>query len=233
MKRLFYKRARLILILMASIISILLVLSHSLTLPELTHQIIDLIIIIILIFTAGYIGNELTALYELSRSDSLTGLDNRSRFHDRLTKEIIRSHRYQTTFSLLVIDVDNFKSINDTCGHSAGDKTLKVLAQVMRNPLRKYDLLARIGGEEFTVLLPECQLDSAVEVAERLRKQVEAEQFDGYEVTISVGVTSLQAGDDEDSLFERADEALYMAKEKRNSVFVARGKNFKEVTINI
>lgn len=221
MKRVFHNHARLVLLIIVGMISILLFASHSFAHGELTHKIIDLSLIIILMVGAWYIGSDLSALYELSRSDSLTGLDNRSRFQDRLSEAILRSQRNQTELFLLVIDVDHFKDINDTCGHSAGDKTLKKLAKVMQRNLRNDDLLARIGGEEFTVILTECDLDESIRVAERLRQQVEKTAFNGYDVTISIGIANLQVGDDHDRLFNRADEALYLAKDIRNSVYVS------------
>ena len=157
---------------------------------------------------------------ELAHTDALTQLPNRRRLQAVLTHKLHEAHRYGRPMSLLVFDVDHFKSVNDTLGHTAGDQILVELARLTSACLRASDLCARWGGEEFVVLCPETGYDDALVVAERLRRAVEQRTFLGCElVTVSIGVTAFQSGDDADSLFGRADRALYAAKRNgRNRV---------------
>ena len=149
--------------------------------------------------------------------DPLTGLANRLAFDERAQQEIARWERYDTPLSLLVLDVDFFKRVNDTYGHKAGDMVLKTIAQLLGKLLRETDFLARFGGEEFVALLPESDSTAALRVAEKLRQGVAdcGFHFQGQAVpvTISIGITQLRRGDTMESAFERADNALYSAKE--------------------
>jgi diguanylate cyclase (GGDEF)-like protein len=164
---------------------------------------------------------------QLSLIDSLTGLYNSRHLHERLQDELERTFRYQRALSLLVIDCDNFKRINDSFGHLEGDKVLKSLAGVIGSCLRRTDSGYRYGGEEFVVLLPESGVNAAYTMAERLRgtfASLEALSADGRSIkcTISIGVTEYIRGDDQDSLIRRADAASYLAKKKgKNCVVVA------------
>lgn len=231
MKNILYKHPRLFSLVSVSVIVILLLISDSMLVSPLCSRIISIAIVVLLVIGAFYIGGTFSRLYNLANSDNLTGLDNRAYFSKRLSKEISRSHRKNTDLALLVIDVDNFKSVNDTCGHLAGDETLRSLATIMQKITRNQATIARIGGEEFTLYLPGYRLDQAAQVAERIRQQVERENFEGHMVTISIGVASLQAGDNYYSLFDRADKALYQAKKKRNTV-VACTDRLEEITLN-
>lgn len=159
--------------------------------------------------------------------DPLTGIHNRRAFDARLEEEFHRFQRYGQVFSLLVIDVDRFKQVNDVYGHTTGDQCLKEITQRMATALRKSDFLARYGGEEFVVLLPGVPKEGALNVAEKLRLSVEKTRFlyqgERIPLTISVGVAQPQPNEDSPQhLFKRADDALYAAKKQgRNRVVMA------------
>ncbi len=168
------------------------------------------------------------ALTELSVRDSLTGLYTRWYLLDKIESEMNRALRHEKPLTLMMLDLDHFKQVNDSFGHPVGDRVLQVIGQVVRDSCRVYDIPGRYGGEEFCLLLPETTLENTYPVAERIRKRVENTPcwFDGAEVriTTSVGI----AGTDNvpsDALFssasliERADRALYAAKESgRNRI---------------
>jgi len=168
---------------------------------------------------------ENTLLYkekeEQSRIDGLTGLRNRREFEERLEEELIRSQRYDLTFSLALIDLDQFKQYNDTKGHLAGDLLLKQIASTLKESMRGSDMVARYGGDEFVVILPETGKQGAVFGCERLREKVQ-EKF-GPDITASIGVATFP--DDavlKKALLEKADSALYRAKrEGKNRTVVA------------
>lgn len=157
-------------------------------------------------------------LRELSTRDSLTGLINHREFHRQLTEEVERSRRYGHPFSLLMLDIDHFKTINDTYGHVAGDKALRALAALIRGEVRPTDLVARYGGEEFVLVLPETAGAGALTLAERLRVRVAGHAItltadQTISLTVSIGVASFP--EDKDSvqkLVSAADQALYVAK---------------------
>ena len=161
--------------------------------------------------------------------DALTGLPNRSALEDRMEEERARFHRYRRPLSLLVIDLDHFKRINDTHGHEAGDAVLRRVADVLRSVIRDVDFAARFGGEELVVLLPETMLTAALDAGERVRAAVAAApiEYDGgtIPVTASVGVSSCpDCVADPEALFTSADSALYASKEGgRNRVTAAPG----------
>ncbi len=163
--------------------------------------------------------------HEQAVRDPLTGLHNRLAYDERVTQEFIRWKRYGQPMVLMMIDVDHFKHVNDTYGHKAGDKALVLIADQLRNHLRESDFLARFGGEEFVVLMPETGLDSAIVAAEKLRAAVEQCQFHyqntQVNITVSAGLAQLRKDDSSESLFQRADEAMYRAKEAgRNQCLV-------------
>jgi diguanylate cyclase (GGDEF)-like protein len=138
-------------------------------------------------------------------------------FFQRLDEERRQAEKKQAPLSLLMLDIDHFKSVNDTYGHQAGDLVLRQFGAVLMKCVRPDDLVARYGGEEFAVLLPGAPVDRAREIAERIRKAVESEPFPiGSEQTInkttSIGISSLEPGDTRDSLLKKADYALYFAK---------------------
>ncbi len=151
-------------------------------------------------------------LKKLATTDSLTGILNRYAFNKFLEEEIFRAERYGTNFSIVLFDIDNFKSINDTYGHLTGDKILKEIANLVNNTIRKSDVFARWGGEEFIILIPNGS--NVVQVAEKIRKIIENNNFfDLPKVTVSLGTTKYKKGDTIDSIIKRADKALYNAKE--------------------
>lgn len=162
-------------------------------------------------------------LSELATTDPLTGLNNRRAFDHRLQLELAIVERRQTPLSLLMLDVDHFKNINDTLGHEAGDKVLVAIAQVLSTCARGIDVVARVGGEEFAVILPNTNADGAHEVAERMRSAVARLGCEGQPVTISVGAALLQDKEQAASLYSRADAALYEAKTSGRDRVVSAG----------
>jgi diguanylate cyclase (GGDEF)-like protein len=168
-------------------------------------------------------------IYLLATRDSLTELCNRRHFVDMADKEISRAVRRQQPLSLCVLDVDRFKSINDDHGHLVGDEVLRQMAGLLRQNARDDDLVGRMGGEEFALLLPECSLEQAAAFAERLREVVATAHFTvddrSLQITVSIGVAALLPGrDTHHGLMAAADAALYRAKiEGRNRVCVDSG----------
>jgi diguanylate cyclase (GGDEF)-like protein len=150
--------------------------------------------------------------------DALTGLSNRRHFYDLAEQEIVRTRRYGKPLSIMMLDVDHFKPVNDTYGHPAGDTVLQQLSAICRQTMREIDIIGRVGGEEFAILLPEASGAQALEAAERLRSAVAAivvqpEQGVSISFTVSIGVAALIAADDGvAAMLKRADEALYKAK---------------------
>ena len=163
-------------------------------------------------------------LNQMAMTDQLTGLANRHALFERLDEEYERQKRSGQPLSVAMIDVDHFKSVNDTYGHATGDTVLQQIALHIRSGVRKYDVAARFGGEEFLVLLPNCDLINTQQTAERIRKaieeQVHAGSGDGQRgITVSMGVASLLPGESKEALIHRADTALYRAKaDGRNRV---------------
>lgn len=178
-----------------------------------------LLIIIMHAFVWYYLGKTIDRYKQLSYKDSLTGLYNRRYFYEILEMEFKRAKRNSTAISLLFIDVDNFKGVNDTHGHKYGDYVLVKLASILKNELRDVDIISRWGGEEFIVLLHNTCIDGSRAVAERLRMAVEKQKFKS-DVTISIGVTSSDGSMSVEKIVSLADAALYKAKEQKNMVIV-------------
>lgn len=159
-------------------------------------------------------------------TDGLTGVANRRSFNENFAKEFERAKRYGQTLSLVIIDLDFLKKINDNFGHQTGDEAIKAIGKMLRQSSRSIDLPARYGGEEFCLLLPNTDIAMAEQLAERLRRVINEVQVEGPgRISASLGVASYPLhADDPDSLFLRADEALYQAKQGgRNQVKVASG----------
>ncbi len=159
---------------------------------------------------------------EMAMKDQLTGLFNRHFLMEMAPKSIKEARRHQYDLSMLVVDLDKFKLINDTQGHATGDIVLESVGSTMLNCCRHEDIACRFGGEEFVLVLPHCNLVSAEAKAEKLRTAIEQSKPAGLTVTASIGVSSLFIDDDEDdiaSLFARADAGTYLAKERgRNQI---------------
>lgn len=160
-----------------------------------------------------YKHHVLNSLTASAINDSLTGIFNRGYFEEYLQYEVARAARKDVEFSLIMYDIDHFKNVNDTYGHHRGDYALKTLSEVVQKSKRNADVLARIGGEEFIILLPDTKAASALLLAERIRKSVEGFLFEEIgKMTISLGVTEFIEGDTAESILKRVDSALYRAK---------------------
>jgi len=160
------------------------------------------------------------------RIDSLTQLANRAYFDEKLSETIRLHRRYGEPFTIMMIDLDNFKAINDTYGHQAGDRILKGVALKIKASLRGSDFLARFGGDEYALILVKTDAEAATEVAWKLCDEVRASRFvlddATLSMTISIGVAEAHGDDTDETILKRADQALYRVKESgRNGVFVA------------
>jgi diguanylate cyclase (GGDEF)-like protein len=157
---------------------------------------------------------------KMAETDPLTNIYNRRKFSRLLDQEIQRVERYDRFLSIVLLDIDHFKRVNDTYGHDTGDYVLRRITELIRENIRVTDILARYGGEEFVIILPETEVKGASRQIDRMRKTIEKTSFDGVgNLTISGGITSYMGGDSCKSMITRADKALYLAKEEgRNRV---------------
>ncbi len=170
--------------------------------------------------------HELETTSDLVRHDQLTGVLNRRGLEDMFNKEVARNKRHDTLLCVALLDIDNFKKLNDSMGHDVGDQALIHLANVCRDTLRPQDTVARYGGEEFVILLPETPVEEAVVALTRLQRELTKKFFlNGNEkvlITFSAGVTQLRPEDEQSSVIKRADEAMYKAKQTgKNRVITA------------
>jgi diguanylate cyclase (GGDEF)-like protein len=165
-------------------------------------------------------------LYLLATTDSLTGSANRRQFSSILAREVAHVERYGTPLSLAMFDLDHFKQVNDTFGHDVGDYVLQTVTCLVQENIRATDLLARWGGEEFMLLMPQTDMAAAEFVAEKLRLLIAGHDFDKpANVTVSFGVTAFTPQDNMDALLKRVDNALYRAKDNgRNRVECLAGE---------
>ena len=169
-------------------------------------------------------------LSEVSARDSLTGLYNRWYVLEKIESELNRSLRHGSPMALLMLDIDHFKNINDTYGHTAGDRVLQVVARLLKESCRVYDVPGRYGGEEFCLVLPQTGIDSTPNVAERIRHRLETTEMDvsgaPVIVTASIGIAGIDSASVDPvlspaALIDRADRALYSAKNHgRNRVAI-------------
>ncbi|MBT8345814.1 MAG: GGDEF domain-containing protein [Desulfofustis sp.] len=179
----------------------------------------------------------LSRIYQLEReniTDPLMGIYNRRFFNRRLLEEVSRSTRYNLPLSVLIIDIDYFKKINDTFGHPIGDSVLVNLGQLLLDNTRTSDIVARYGGEEIAIMTPSTPLPVALVLAERIRNKVETEVMvppdaknsrEAIRITVSIGVASLiSAKEDVDILIEKADKALYEAKQSGRNRVISSGE---------
>ncbi len=173
--------------------------------------------------------NALEEVERLAMTDSLTGLYNHRHLFELADREIQRARRYQLLLSVLMLDIDDFKRVNDTYGHAIGDQVLQGVAECCRKELRRVDVIGRYGGDEFAAVLPETGLPAACRVAERLRKSIAERVLDTkagrVTVTVSLGVAVLDSEQlTPESLLDRADQALYVAKQNgRNQTWSQSG----------
>jgi diguanylate cyclase (GGDEF)-like protein len=168
-------------------------------------------------------------LRHMASTDMMTGLYNRTRFTEFVEMEAERLKRSEGTSSLIILDLDDFKNVNDSYGHPNGDTVLKLIAGVIKGQIRSTDILCRFGGEEFAVLLPGTTPDGAFNVAEKIRRAIEGCTFTGklenLKITASLGVTALgnNGATSFNTAYQKADNALYKAKKK--------GRNRSEIAI--
>lgn len=176
-------------------------------------------------------------LKQLSRTDGLTGLYNRYYWESRVTDLIAMAKRNSQPMSLVLLDIDHFKAINDTYGHVAGDQVLKQVAQLLRSNLRETELLGRYGGEEFALLLSNTRQEAAYATAERLRSLVEQARYEiddrvtGLRCTISLGVAVFRDGQGYSEWFRAADAALYQAKHTGRNTAVLFDDSLQDVLV--
>ncbi len=151
-------------------------------------------------------------LETLASTDLLTGLKNRRFFQEKMVESLLLFQEKQRYFSLLVVDIDHFKSINDTYGHPIGDLVLGNLAGLLQSVSRSTDVVARYGGEEFVIILSDCEEEQAIGIAEQYRSQVASADWGEYNITVSIGAATVVEEDTEQTLFQKADKALYASK---------------------
>jgi len=167
------------------------------------------------------VSTDVTEMYLLKEKlelltfiDDLTKLYNRKSYNENLEKLLFQYKRYNTPFSIIMYDIDDFKQINDTYGHSVGDDVLVEMSKLIKLHIRESDYIFRIGGEEFIILLTETQIDKAKLVSEKIRNSVEnnLNTIENEKITISIGLTEVKENDTEDSIFKRVDSLMYESK---------------------
>jgi len=174
--------------------------------------------------------------WTIAITDELSGLASRRYFETRLSEEWARRGRYGGALALACFDLDRFKRLNDSLGHAAGDRAIRRFGEILRSVIRSSDLACRYGGEEFAVLFPETDLESAYSIAERVRLGIAGERLEferrTFRVTVSAGVAEASVASDREELMHRADEALYAAKTAgRNRVVVLSGQDVEGRTL--
>jgi diguanylate cyclase (GGDEF)-like protein len=166
---------------------------------------------------AGKISDARQQIENMAISDALTGLFNRRHVMERFSEELERAKRLKKDLGCIMIDIDNFKNINDTYGHLIGDKTLREVSDILKNSIRTYDIAGRYGGEEFLIVLPDTGFEEALRMAERMRRNIKTQPVEKSNmapaVTISLGIASMLDTDISiDNMIKRADDGLYAAK---------------------
>ncbi|MCB2148622.1 MAG: GGDEF domain-containing protein [Deltaproteobacteria bacterium] len=200
----------------------------SISFIPLVNESFRLLVFLFVVLMIARYKNILEAQKELAMMDPLTGVANRRAFFHLAKTEIGRSRRYQDPFSVMVIDVDDFKQINDQCGHHTGDRLLVTVVETIRHHVRAIDIVARFGGDEFVVLLVKSEEKSAALVARKLQKQLlDIMQKNQWGVTFSIGVATYHAAPDSvEETIKAADELMYQVKHNgknniRQAVFKA------------
>lgn len=184
-----------------------------------------LVLTIILSITAFIKGFIIKSLYIKSHTDTLTGLPNRAFFYRDLQYYIDRAINHRENFVFAMLDLDNFKQVNDIDGHNAGDTVIREVAKILKTNVREYDKVIRFGGDEFCIILPNTSIEDSKKVAERIRKIIYRKYCDSTSchVTISIGLVNIHkhiATEGVESVIDTADKCLYKAKENRNKVVV-------------
>lgn len=174
---------------------------------------------------------EKKTLEVLSSTDHLTGLYNRYKFEETFTYEKRQANRYKTELCIVMMDIDNFKLVNDTYGHNQGDIFLQTISQELKKVFRDTDVIGRWGGEEFLILLPKTCIKDAYEITQRVREQIAQKVFEHVGTkTASFGITKIYENDTLDIAISRADIALYDAKENgKNQVKIAAVDSYKDI----
>jgi diguanylate cyclase (GGDEF)-like protein len=190
----------------------------------LDYSLIPMLIVTVQIMSKVFLGALIYNLYREAYADMLTGLHSRRYFYKR-----VYNNKIKPPFSMLLIDIDSFKSVNDNYGHLMGDFVLREFADILRRKARKNDIIARWGGEEFVMALPQTGVDEAFHIADAIRKAVERHCFccEGVtcSITVSIGIASIDGRtnvDDIEQFFVAADKALYKAKENKNHITVTK-----------
>jgi diguanylate cyclase (GGDEF)-like protein len=213
----FYKYAHLILIIFGTLIGLTGYYLDTIC-PVSNRGLLWVGITFILAIGGFIIGGLIQKLSISSHTDFLTGLRNRRYFHLKLGKAEARATRRRTSLCIAMIDVDDFKAVNDTYGHTVGDKIISDLAAILKKNTRSTDIVARWGGDEFAIIFSETSLEGAYEVMERIRRKIESRFHSSYGLTISTGIIELEPDQDLKELLIKADQALYKAKTQKNSV---------------
>jgi len=170
------------------------------------------------------LSRDLDDANHLAKTDSLTGIPNRRGFNEIVSKKIKQAKTEDQTFSMLILDLDHFKNVNDDYGHLVGDSALRYISKLLKEEIKGHDEVARFGGEEFVIILSNITYDNSMKFAENLRATIEKKSLrikdntKPLRLTTSIGVAIYQIGESSDELFQRADKALYLAKTKRNCV---------------
>lgn len=169
-----------------------------------------------------WIGYGFEKLRLLIQTDDLTGVFNRRYFFQRLEAELNRSYRYGQIFSLVIIDLDDFKMINDTYGHVVGDQVLQDVSHIFKKGIRSCDTIGRLGGEEFGVILPNTRTANVITMIKRLQREIRGSRSsqEGIKLSFSAGIAEFSPDISAKELYNQADQALYGAKKKKNDVHV-------------
>ena len=219
-KMLFYKYTAALLALMGSAIGIVIFLVHDSLIPNnpALSQVVSCVLFSIIPASAGFIcGRLIQSLHDSAHRDQLTNLWNSRYFYSELGKEIKKLKRTQASLCMALIDIDNFKIINDTYGHMAGDEVLRLIAAILVGNTRKSDTVVRWGGNEFVIIFPDTDIECASVLAERLRGMIES-NTNCCQATISIGVLLAQHDMEIAQLLKMVDETLYIAKKTKNLV---------------
>lgn len=186
---------------------------HALPLSLLWNDIMELSLFVFAAYVISALKGKLAGEEEAARTDQLTGIANRRRFGELADDEIKRSRRYRAPFTVIYLDIDNFKTVNDTLGHSEGDRLLHQVAVAIRAAIRESDTVARLGGDEFGLLLPETDGEAAYAVAAKIRADLQAQVERHWPVTFSIGmVTYPEAPANANEMIRIADQLMYEAK---------------------